>query len=348
MPTLSQTTALTKKILIFGGGGLLAIILLFFLSRGGITLYNTLFPKPGPPPEAAFNTLPAVIFPESTVQGKFSYSLDTVTGSLGNFPDRAKVFKTVPKEPNLLSLQDTQSLLRRSRFTFNQTRLNDTTYSWNETLRIDKRLTINIVSKDFEIVSNFLTYPDLAAIGAVDQENATGAVTSFLSTLNLFPLDIDLLKTKIDLLKVVDGELVAATSPSDAQVARVDLYQADIEKMPIMYPNPPHSTMHFLVGGKNTNEIMEAIFNHQTIGQESSTYPIISVNDAYTILKKGNAYIGSYFGSEKDITIKEVFLGYYLGEQKQQYLMPIYVFEGKDGFSAYVSAIKNDWINATN
>lgn len=345
MPTLSQTTSIIKKIIIFGGGGILAIVLIFFLIRGGISLYSSLFPKPGPPPEAAFDSLPLVIFPESILQNKLSYSIDTVTGSLGSFPDRAKVFKTVPDEPNLLSLQNTQNLMSRTKFTFNQTRLNDTTYAWNEAGRTDKRLTINIISKDFSIVSNFLTYPDLTSIGAVDKENASEEVIDFLEQLNLFPLDIDIIKTKVDLLKIVDGQLVAATSPSDAQIARVDLYQTSIEEMPIMYSNPPHSTMHFLVGGPNTDEIMEANFNHQTISEESSTYPIISVNDAFNILKKGDGYIGAYFGTDSNIIIKEVFLAYYLREQKQQYLMPIYVFEGKDGFSAYVSAVKSQWID---
>lgn len=348
MPTLSQATSITKKVAIFGGGGILLAILLFFLSKGAISLYSSLFPKPGPAPEAAFNALPPLVFPESVTQEKFKYSLDTVSGNLGEFPDRLKVYKTVVSEPNLLSLQSTQSLVAKTSFTFNRTKLNDTTYAWNEVVRPEKRLTVNIVSKDFSIDSNFLTYPDLAANGRVNEENAKNEVTEFLSLLGLFPSDIDILQTNVDLLKLEDEKLVAALTPSDAQIARIDLYQSDLDKFQIVYPNPPHTTMHFIVGGANTRELMEASFNHQAISNESSTYPLISVNDAYSLLKKNGAYVGSYFGSSTDIVIKKVYLGYYLGVAKQEYVMPVFVFEGKDGFSAYVSAVKSEWINKAN
>jgi hypothetical protein len=106
--------------------------------------------------------------------------------------------------------------------------------------------------------------------------------------------------------------------------------------------------MHFIVGGNNTRELMEASFNHQAVSNISSSYPLITVNDAYSQLKKNNAYIGSYFGDSNDIIIKKVYLGYYLGTTKQEYVMPVFVFEGKDGFSAYVSAVKSEWINKTN
>ena len=111
-----------------------------------------------------------------------------------------------------------------------------------------------------------------------------------------------------------------------------------------MYPHPPYSTMHFLIGGSNSNAIFDSSFTHQQISADSTSYPIISSEDAFTILKDNRAYIASYYGDTSNITIKDLYLAYYLSDKRQDYVMPIYVFEGRDGFFAYVSAVSNEWI----
>ena len=43
--------------------------------------------------------------------------------------------------------------------------------------------------------------------------------------------------------------------------------------------------------------------------------------------------------------IKKIYLAYYLSEQRQNYLMPIVIFEGNNNFYAYVQAVQDEWIN---
>jgi hypothetical protein len=344
MPSLYQATSFTKNALKWGGIGLGAFMILVLLYRGGKIVATSLFPKKPIPPKAAFGKLPAIIFPENVTDKSFTYSLDTVSGSLGNFPDRADVYKTIPPAPTLLDLQTTRAQVNRAGFNSSETLITDTQYSWRDAQQIDRLLTINTVSKDFTISSNYLNYPDLSPIGNVDPVGAIRATTDFLKELDLYPNDFDPNKTATQLLTLQGNTLFASTSLSTAQLVRVDLFQSDVNKFPIMYSHPPYSLMHFLVGGSNSGKILDASFAHQQISDESTSYPIITVDAAYSILKKGKAYIASYYGDSTDITIKDIYLAYFISDKKQDYLIPIYVFEGKEGFYAYVSAVTSDLI----
>jgi hypothetical protein len=113
-------------------------------------------------------------------------------------------------------------------------------------------------------------------------------------------------------------------------------------KIPVLYPHPPYSTMSFwIASGQNSQEVDAASFVHREILTDShATYPIKTAQEAFDALKAGDGYITSYQGADTNILISNVYLGYYLGEENQGYLMPIIVFEGQNNFFAYVSAIK--------
>jgi len=143
-----------------------------------------------------------------------------------------------------------------------------------------------------------------------------------LENLTLYPLDFDSTKIATQLLSLQGTSLYAATSVSTADLVRVDLFQNDLDKLPIVYAHPPYSSIHFLVGGVNTNEILEGTFAHQIISNESTTYPIRLVSDAYNLLKQNKAYIASYYGTNNDITIKNIYLAYFVTDEKQNYILP--------------------------
>ncbi|MBI5045097.1 MAG: hypothetical protein HZC02_04160 [Candidatus Levybacteria bacterium] len=345
MPTLHDSTELTKNIAKWGGLAIAGIFLIIILIRGGIFLFTKLFPKPAPPPLVAFGKLPQILFPESIDQEKFNYQLETITGGLGTFSDRANVYKTAQKEPNLLDLAQVREAALNTTFNSGEIPVTSTEYSFLDTQRPDKKLNVNIVSRDFNVQSNYFSYEDLEPENFVDQEKISETAINFLTNFGLYPLDIDENKTTIQLLSIQGSSLFAATSVSTAQLARIDFQQKNLNKIPIVYPHPPQSTMHLLIGGKDNDEILEGVFFHQSISDTVTTYPLLDVQKAYQLLKDHKAYVGSYFGTNTNIIIKSVSLGYFIGEQKQEYVMPVYVFEGKDGFFAYVSAVNPQWIN---
>lgn len=344
MISLDESKNIIISIAKWGGVLVVGILLLIGAYRGGRYLMSVFFPKTPAAPKVAFGKLPPVLFPQNTSNRQFTYRIDTVSGNLGSFADRVIINKIAPPIPNLLNLQTTRNLLQQTSFSLDETPLTDTVYSWGDTFRPDKKITYNIVSGDFSITSNYFSYADLLTVPPVDQSDAVEESVSFLTNLNLYPLDLDEERTTSQLLSMQGSNIFAATSPSTAQLVRVDFFQKDVNKLPIVYPHPPFSTMHFLLGGKGTNEIVDAVFSHQVIGKENTTYPIKNVQAAFDLLKKNKAYIAGYFGTQTEIRIKDIYLAYYLGEEKQQYLMPVYVFSGKDGFVAYVPAVSDTWM----
>jgi len=187
MPSLYETTSLTKTILKWFGIIIGSILLIVLLYRGGKLLASILFPKQPDPPKVAYGKLPTIIFPDSVTKQPFTYTLDTISGTLGNFPDRVNIYKTISPTPNLLNLQNARNNLTTTRFTTDETYITDTQYSWRDNLRNDKVLSMNIVSNDFTISSNYLTYPDLTPSQIINPSVAIDAATSFLGKSHSLP-----------------------------------------------------------------------------------------------------------------------------------------------------------------
>lgn len=259
--------------------------------------------------------------------------------------------------------------------------LGNANYEWNQATNPYEKIVFNIVNFDFTLTSRYLSYlPVLNAQQLSDENSAIDTAKLFLSSIQLLPEDLDFAKTKEppkdthyltrpQLFSIRNGALVPTTSLSKAQIIRVDFYQKDIEykmstgkpngaggfemvdiKLPIMYPKPPYSTMNFFIGSATSDsQVYAANFVHKTITfpgdlDPEATYDIKTPQEAFEELKNGAGYIATDPGSQSEILINNIFLAYYLGEGKQEYLMPVIVFEGENGFFAYVSAVKNDLI----
>jgi hypothetical protein len=213
-----------------------------------------------------------------------------------------------------------------------------------------RRIRGNRVSYDFTITSNYTSHSAiLDALYLQNEKKSIGLVKSTLENMELLSDDIDLTKTKTKLFSLKDGKLSPSTSLSNSHIVEVDLYQRDVNKLPIYYENPNGSNMTFLLGTSLTqdsdNQIVGANFIHQKVSNRSSTYPIKTTEEAFEELINGKAYVGSYFGTSKTISLRDVTLGYYISREPQDFLLPIFVFRGDNGFTAYVSAVKDGWIN---
>ncbi len=354
MPTLHTVTEDTKKTAKWGALGLIGIIVLFFVVRIGVGLRENFFPTPPPPPTVSFGKLPPLVFPKNAADKKLTYIVNTITGGLPILTATASVYPIEKPQPNLLNLKRAQERAATVKFENQPEPLSDPWYVWSEQIPPFRKLILNIVSSNFTITSNFLNDPDSILINtnAPDAASSQTAAISFLSKLITFPRDIDVTKTKTTLLAIENQQIVEASSPSTAHLVRVDFFQKNVDGLPIYYPRPPQSTMHLtLTGGRFNEQVVEANFNHFNIEITSATYPIKTAEEAFKKLQEGNGYIASYFGEENTMSIKKVFLAYYLGSSPtndkdipQSYLMPIFVFEGENGFFAYVSAITDAWI----
>lgn len=343
MASLQKVTQTSRHILVIG----LLIVVGIFVLISGVNFIKSLHPTPPPPPTVAFGKLPPITFPQNVTNVQFTFTLDTLSGNLPDLGDRTAVYKMHLVSPTLSSLDNAKALVANMGYTGDPTKISDTDYEWTNTDDLPKTLLLNIFTNNFAISSPYYSNQDvLQANNLPDQNGAINTVMTFLQNASLTPTDIDTNKTKATLLSINNDKFTQATSLANTQIIQVDLFQNDVNKLPIFYPDPTHSTMSLYVGGgSNAAQIVLANFNHQIIGSENATYPIITAQQALDMLKKGEAYIASYDTTGTSISIHNIVLGYYMSDQQQQYLEPIIVFEGSNGFYAYVPAITSAWIS---
>lgn len=261
-------------------------------------------------------------------------------------PDRASVYPIIQPQPNLLSLQRAKENVSQVGFSGNGIQNSSELYEWQMPGDITKTLSYDIVTNNFMLTSDYLEKNNPYDSQLINK--AVGTATDFFTKLGVSLTDIDNTKTLTTQLSIQNGGLVPATSIATTQIARVDFFQSNIGKLPILYAHPPFSTLYALVNSTTYDgQVVEAQNTHKDIITATlATYPIITAKTAYSDLQQGKAYIAAYYGKTNAISVKKIYLAYYMSPYSQQYLMPIIVFEGNDGFYAYESAVKNTWIIA--
>lgn len=349
MTTLQQVTGFTRKFLAISAMLTIGFLILYFGFRIGFAIKEALYPTPPPPPSVGYGKLPPIAFP-TTPPTHITYTLNTVSGTIPTFGDRARVHKIAKVQPNLLALQNATAKVAVDGFTSSPQPVSDSQYAWTNTDNLAKTLTLNIQTYDFAISSNYATDADvLAANNLPDQNQAITLATTFLTNLGAYPSDIDDNKTKVSLFAVANSTLIPATSISTAQIVRVDYFQKDVDKLPIYYSQASYSSMNMFFASSDTSnpQIVLANFTHKKIDSRSETYPIKTPQEAYKDLQNDKGYIASIANGLQQVTIRNITLGYFVSDADQEYLMPVFVFQGDNNFLAYVSAIKDNWLETT-
>lgn len=338
MPTLSETIYETKTIFKWLGLILGGVLLIFIL----IALKNSFFPAPPPPPQVSFGKLPPADFVLNAASKNYSYSLDTISGSLPALPAQIKVFEMQEAQPDLLALSKAQSIVTNVGFSTSPLKISDNIYQWRDDA--GRVLTMNIETQNFNVFSNFITKSNQPNFDK-DVQSAITTASNFLTSTNLMPADIDPSKTQTTLLAVDNLTIVPATSLSSTKFVSVNFFQKAFSGFPILYPGFSTSPINFLIGQVNgDSQVVAANFFYQKISSISSTYPIKTSSMAFDDLKKGNAYVASSQNS-KSVLIKNIYPAYYVSEAKQDFFLPIIVLQGDNGFVAYENAIRDEWVN---
>lgn len=320
-----------------------AIIFIIFIAVNGVQIFQKVFfPPPPTPPKEEFGKLPKITFGVSSGL-RPTFRINTVSGQLPTFPDRIDVYKILIPDPSLNALKNARENVGNARFEEQETKVTDTIYEWQN----DKGIIIryNIITNNFDIDSDLTgnTYSTGEVFSRKD--DAFRFVKNFLGNLNVSTDDIDPNQTKLTYYTINNRQLIEVPSQNQAQVLRVDLFQNNISdnKLKIYYPNLDKSIMFFYIVVSPEDkrpEIAKGTFNHSVADLKlSSTYPIKSTTDAYKELQSGvNSLIIKADKNATSLDITDISLGYYIGREKQQYLLPVIIFQGR-GFVAFVQAV---------
>lgn len=350
--TMTDATYYGRGFVKFGSIALVVMIIGRMLLNAAVAYWVATHPKPPPPPTSGYGKLPGLKFPELTTEVKpQSYTLESADGGFPDFGDRAKVF-LMPKSPaNLLADQKVKALAAKYDFNGSPQVLDTRTYRWTKSQPIEMTLQMDIQNDTFSLTSNYLSRPELLLNNQLPENfEAVTSVKGVLSGADMLPEDVATTAGKVSFLKAIGGILQPAVSLSDADFLQVDLTRNLIDAKYDFYgPDGSRSLISAIMTGSlaANSGVVELEYHYFPIDYaQVETYPIRTADQAWKVLQAGEGYVPKA-GTQPTAVVRSVTLGYYDDWQEQEYLQPIYIFEGDGGFMGYVSAVDPKFIITT-
>ncbi len=346
--SLTETAFQTRRAIKFGTIFIVALISINIMWTVGYSAYRKIFPAPPPPPQDRFNKLPALIFDPKLAIPALTYTLQTPTGELPKFPTQVNVFFMPTPQSSFLSLDDANKIAKSLNFSNSGVSLSEVIYRYTHT-EVPATLDINIVNKTLSLSYNLAQDASLLNLHPKSDEDALAATRSFLNRASLLTPDLDQGKQTFDYLRTAPEALQTVGSLSDANFIRVNLWRKEYDDLPIITPRVDRSNVWFLVSGSSSTykQIIAGEYHYFAISEnQRSTYPIKTSKIAWDELQAGKGMIISTPSSTNQVVIRRVYLGYYDSGKVQQFLEPVVVFDGDNGFRAIIPAVTNEWYGA--
>lgn len=329
----------------------LSILGLIFLILSPVTstVYRTIFP-PKDLPNTAFGKLEKVAFTTKTaIMEDPKYTLNTRTGRLPiNLPIKMTVYKflepQISFEDGKIAQENAETLGFLPKDLISD--LKGDQYAWRDANH-GGVLEISIRDKNIKLLTPLARLSDEFPSGRVTQTSAKERANNILKELDRLNDPLYLTGTyEVILGRWRGNQVVETISTLDAQIARVDLFRF-IDDFPILGPDSKKGLIHMFLQLPDATiatslEYPKLETSIKTIDTENTgTYPIINVEQAWDQITQGNGIIANvtpeslspfsdYNNSAEisEIIINNVYLAYYESLFYQQYLQPIYVFEG--------------------
>lgn len=349
MATLTQTAYYTRKGIKYGSIALVVFLILRFIWGITSAYLRKIHPPSPPPPTVSFGKLPKIDFPQKKDLPKLTFRLETIQGTAPKLDTIGKVYFSVKPGATLLSLDRAKETAKKMGFSTNPQALSSRTYRFQTNTIPPTTLDIDIITGNFKLYYDFsgdqtiLTEKKLPS-----NDQAISEAKSFLQSSGLSASDLSLGKASVSYLKYQAPNLLPAISLSEADFVKVGLFREDLDKLPILPENPSQPPISFLFSGARSRDkrIVEINYNYNKIEKESfATYPLKSTQTAWQELQDGKGFIAS-LGENTDgkITVRKIYLAYFDSSEPQNFLQPVFVFEGDRDFFAYVSTVDPKWV----
>lgn len=348
MATLTETAHYARRGLAFGTIALVGFIVLKIALNTATSVWRKLHPPPPPPPTVAFGKLPPLKFPEEKSFSELTFKLETIEGGLPKLATVAKVYFMPITKPSLLALDRAKQKAQKMGFVTRPQAVTETLYRWTTLTTPPTILDMNINHGSFHFYYPFETDQSLLSTKNLPtNQQAAQEVKNFLRNNELLVDDLTEGRVEFDYLRLTPSGLISAISLSEADFVRANLFRTELDSLKILPPNPKRSLVSFLFSGarEQGKRIIEIYYSYFPIERETSaTYPLRPVNSAWQQIQSGEGYLANLGQNEKSsITIRRIYLAYYDSPEPQNYLQPIYVFEGDKNFFAYTPAVDPKW-----
>ena len=341
MSSLNNASYWTKKVLLFTGITVAAFIVLRFVISSGTSVWRKYFPPPPPPADEKYGTLSPISFENEGVKGNFEYSIETSDGTLGKFTTVARVYPIERPVETLTSLTRAKGKAQSLGFDGDPSKISSNVFRWRQEGR----------SLDMDVQNdNFMIRTDsdiLNSYSSLSEKNALDFSLSFLKKLSTPAGDFTSENAQVKYyIPVEGGDLMETSSKGDAKTSIVSFRRSVLDVYNVDTPVVEEDDLRFLVSiGSSSGPTRDSIasdvnFYYWKINTaDFGIYPIKSVAQALEELKAGKANIVKKISSTTKIDIGKISLEYFLNKNLQEYLQPVYVFEG-EGFRAIVEAVE--------
>ncbi|KKR39344.1 hypothetical protein A2614_02455 [Candidatus Woesebacteria bacterium RIFOXYD1_FULL_40_21] len=347
MTSLTQTAIVTRKIIRYGVFFLTFLIVGKIVLDASLGIYRKIFPPPPPVPTVKFGKLTKLPFPEQQRPENLTLSVETPEGGLPKLATQTKVYFMPKLNPNLLSLDVAKDKANSLGFSPNEEQISPTVYKFPHKTS-PSTLEINIVTGIFSISFDLKADSSALERRPPAPEIAASTVRAYLSTANLLPEDLSGQATH-EFLKLESSGFVSAPALSEANLIKINLFRKSFDNFPSLTTDPNKANVWFMVSGAREREkqVIAAEFHYFPVDESQfSTYPTKTSEEAWDELTtKGGGFIANpgQAKSGETIKVRRIYLAYYDAGIPMEFFQPIIVFEGDNGFVAYVPAVTNDY-----
>ena len=351
-----------RRAIIYLALGITAAVILYFLYKLAANIYLTLNPPPEPPPTVGFGKLPKLRLPSLEINGDPTYILETSTGQLPQFDDRANVVAMQPIQPTLLGEQKARELARALDFGGEGELSDDKKFLFFLDTTDQRGLIVNVTNQNFLLATTTSRISSLPKGSAPTGSEAVKEAQDILSRLGLHKFGFEAGSQTTSFWVSAGSDPAPAGSISEAHYTEVNFFRSLTEIGDQNYPILPADPKVALIQVALTTGLKPEINNVLGItygAQEAEidktqveTYPLKDVMSAWEEIKtgQGTAYIGST-EDLRTVQINSITLAYFDDAAHQDYLQPIYVFSGvaktasnkEVEFVAYSQAVSSDW-----
>lgn len=348
MATLTETAYYTRKYINWTILGIAIYFLLRIIIFILIAIWLWLFPPKPPPPNHAFGVLPKIAFPNvATPSGTLSFKLETVTGSVPAASEAAIVYFMPKSAPNLLALTRTQTFAKDLGFNPEPAQESKNVYTFKDESNPERSLKFDIVSNNFTLRYLWEFDSSIFSENNLPAENKVRNLSiNSLENYNLLKDDIKNGRIQVTYLRMTNNQLVPSTSQAESDAVRVDFFRQDLNNLPTYTADPDNANIVFIYSGTSdeTRQILLWQYTYWPINYEGvATYALKTSTQAWEELQNGKGFIAKYPSQGSTALVRKIHLGYYDSFTPQNFMQPIFVFEGDYGFVGYVPAVAPPW-----
>lgn len=316
----------------------------------GIAYYKATHIPPAPGPNHNFNKLPVPFFGKVASSSELKFSLELVEGQPPETTPSGKVYSMPKKIPTLLAAEKAKDYARKLEFTAEPVQLSSTLYRFTDPRDKVRTIDLDITYLNFKIGYDYSLNPEVFFIEeGIDKKSGESEVKNFASQASLDDSFLNGIITS-DTLRYdfSSKKFVPATSLSTAHILRTNFFRNNLDGLKILPPgfNKSYNYALYLPTLSIRPKILEMHYNFWPIAfDDFATYPLRTGATAWQDLLDGYASVMQNGNAKEDtIKIRHIYLAYYDSEDPQNYLQPIFVFEGDNNFVAYLPAVSGEWL----